>query len=282
VSVGAPSPPPATAPSVGGPGATSDAPAGDSCPLCGAPLDPDQDWCLHCGAAARTRLAASSSWKAPLIAAGVVAALALAVLAAALVKLVSDANRHVRNTVVLIQTPAPATPTTAAPTTTAPSPRTPAPAPAAPVALAPVTVLSSSAATLNGSVNPQGVPTTYQFHFRTTASSSWMPSNPPVNVGAGTGPVNVNARIAFLTPGTTYHYTLTGTKAGHPVTTPEATFTTLGKAGASTATPPPAQGRLSAPAKRRLAELEARLRASKFPSERQQLRLEEQRVLAGH
>jgi hypothetical protein len=281
VSVESPSPPPAAAPSVGDPGAASNAPQGDSCPLCGAPLDPDQDWCLHCGAAARTRLAASSSWKAPLIAAGVVAALALAVLAAALVKLVSDSNTRAHTTVVLVQTPVSATPTTATPTTTAPSPRTPAPAPAAPVALAPVTLLSSTAVTLNGSVNPQGVPTTYQFHFRTTASSSWTPSNPPVKVGAGTGPVNVNARVAVLTPGTTYHYTLTASKAGHPVTTPEATFITPGKAGASGATPP-ARGSLSAPAKRRLAELEARLRASKFPSQQQQLRLEEQRVLAGH
>jgi hypothetical protein len=211
-----------------------------------------------------------------------VAALALAVLAAALVKLVSDANTHARNTVVLIQTPAPATPTTAAPTTSAPSPPTTAPAPASPVALAPVTLLSSSAATLNGAVNPQGVPTTYQFHYRTTASSSWTPSNPPVKVGAGTGPVNVNARIAYLTPGTTYHYTLTASKAGHPVTSPEATFITPGKTGAAGASPLLARARLSVPAKRRLAELEARLRASKFPSEQQQLRLEEQRVLAGH
>jgi hypothetical protein len=151
-----------------------------------------------------------------------------------------------------------------------------------------VTLLSSSAATLNGSVNPQGVPTTYQFHIRKTASSAWTPSAPPVPVGAGTGPVSVNAKIAYLTPGTTYHYTLTGTKAGHPVTTPEATFTTPGKTGASTtgqpaapATPAAARARLSLPAKRRLAEIEARLRASKFPSEQQQLRLEEQRVLAG-
>src|SRR5262249_59816710 len=107
----APSPPPSATPSVGGSGAASESPAGDSCPLCGAPLDPDQDWCLRCGAAARTRLAASSRWKAPLIAVAVVAALALAVIAAAVVKLVSDSNSHGRNTVVLIRTPAPATAT---------------------------------------------------------------------------------------------------------------------------------------------------------------------------
>jgi uncharacterized paraquat-inducible protein A len=57
------------------------------CPLCGGPLAPEQDWCLRCGAAARTRLAASPRWKAPMIVLAVVTALALAVLAAALVKL---------------------------------------------------------------------------------------------------------------------------------------------------------------------------------------------------
>ena len=59
-----------------------------ACPLCGAPLHAAQDWCLRCGAAARTRLAASPElegrrsrrsrwWRV----------LSLGVLAAALVKL---------------------------------------------------------------------------------------------------------------------------------------------------------------------------------------------------
>jgi hypothetical protein len=61
--------------------------AGEACPLCGAPLHPEQDWCLSCGAAARTRLAASPNWKAPTAAVGVVVALSLGVLAAALVAL---------------------------------------------------------------------------------------------------------------------------------------------------------------------------------------------------
>jgi uncharacterized paraquat-inducible protein A len=59
----------------------------EACPLCGQPLAPTQDWCLRCGAAARTRLAASPRWTAPVIAVAVVAVIALAVLAASLVKL---------------------------------------------------------------------------------------------------------------------------------------------------------------------------------------------------
>jgi hypothetical protein len=57
------------------------------CPLCTAPLSPEQSWCLHCGAAARTRLAAQPKWKALVAALALVVVLSLGVLAAALVKL---------------------------------------------------------------------------------------------------------------------------------------------------------------------------------------------------
>jgi len=57
------------------------------CPLCGAPLKAEQAWCMRCGAAARTRLAAQPKWKALVIAFLVIVVLALGVLTAALVKL---------------------------------------------------------------------------------------------------------------------------------------------------------------------------------------------------
>jgi hypothetical protein len=62
--------------------------AAEACPLCGGALHGEQDWCLRCGAAARTRLAATPNWRAPLVTAALVAAIALCVLAVALVKLV--------------------------------------------------------------------------------------------------------------------------------------------------------------------------------------------------
>jgi hypothetical protein len=80
---------------------------GESCPLCGAPLHLEQEWCLSCGAAARTRLAASPGWRAPIIALVVVIVLCLGVLAGALVKLAGGS------------TPPPATTTTV--TSTAPA-----------------------------------------------------------------------------------------------------------------------------------------------------------------
>jgi hypothetical protein len=57
------------------------------CPLCGGPLRRDQDWCLRCVAAARTRLAAPPKWKLLVVSLVSVVVLALAVLVVALVTL---------------------------------------------------------------------------------------------------------------------------------------------------------------------------------------------------
>jgi hypothetical protein len=57
------------------------------CPLCSAPLGPEQDWCLRCGTGARTRLAAPPKWKGLLATFLLVVLVSLGVLAAALVKL---------------------------------------------------------------------------------------------------------------------------------------------------------------------------------------------------
>ena len=78
MSVVAPTPPPA--------GAEGEVPR-ELCPLCGGPIRREQDWCLSCGAAARTRLAAQPKWKALVLALVTIVVLSLGVLAAALVKL---------------------------------------------------------------------------------------------------------------------------------------------------------------------------------------------------
>jgi hypothetical protein len=137
------SPPPATTGSQGtapAPGGAAPGPAGgpdpgapalEACPLCGAPLRPDQEWCLHCGAAARTRLATSSNWKAPIIAVAVIVTLSLGVLAASLVSLNSDKTTTVIRTVTTSQAVITPTATTLAPTTSTPTTITPPSTPGA-------------------------------------------------------------------------------------------------------------------------------------------------------
>jgi hypothetical protein len=50
----------------GSPPVSGPAPVPLRCPRCGAYVPPEQDWCLECGAPARTRLAPTPSWRAPL------------------------------------------------------------------------------------------------------------------------------------------------------------------------------------------------------------------------
>jgi hypothetical protein len=80
----------------------------EACPLCAATLHPDQDWCLNCGAAARTRLAASPRWRGLVAVLAVLVVLSLAVLAAALVKLAGDSGAPATTTTRTITTIAPA------------------------------------------------------------------------------------------------------------------------------------------------------------------------------
>jgi hypothetical protein len=61
--------------------------ATETCPLCGSELRPEQSWCLRCGAAARTRLAAQPKWKALAGAFVAIVVVSLGVLVAALVQL---------------------------------------------------------------------------------------------------------------------------------------------------------------------------------------------------
>ncbi len=65
-------------------------PGPTTCPRCGAPLRDDQDWCVECGAPARTRLAPTPNWHIPAALLAVVVALAGAALAVAFVQLTKD------------------------------------------------------------------------------------------------------------------------------------------------------------------------------------------------
>lgn len=66
------------------------APATLRCPRCGATVAPEQDWCLQCGAPARTRLAPTPNWRAPIAALALVIVLAGGALAFAFTDLTAD------------------------------------------------------------------------------------------------------------------------------------------------------------------------------------------------
>ncbi|HTW42293.1 MAG TPA: hypothetical protein VMD79_08255 [Solirubrobacteraceae bacterium] len=98
-----------------GHGAPTPAWDGEPCPLCGARLHPEQEWCLSCGAAARTRLAPAPSWKGVIVTLAVIVALSVGVLAAALVKLAAGTTTPATltrtvTTLALATTPARTTP----------------------------------------------------------------------------------------------------------------------------------------------------------------------------
>ena len=61
-----------------------------ACPQCGAPLAPDQEWCLSCGTAVGTRIAPTPRWRLPVFLVGALLALIAAALVLALVELSGD------------------------------------------------------------------------------------------------------------------------------------------------------------------------------------------------
>ena len=69
-------------------------------------------------------------------------------------------------------------------------------------------------------------PTTWQFAYGKTASYGGLAPGKPFPAGSGTTSVGASARIAYLSPGTTYHYKLIASKAGRALSTADATFTT--------------------------------------------------------
>ena len=64
----------------------------------------------------------------------------------------------------------------------------------------------TTTATLNGTVDPNGTPTTYHFEYGTT--TDYGLESPIQSAGSGADPVAVQATISGLSASTTYHYRL--------------------------------------------------------------------------
>jgi phosphodiesterase/alkaline phosphatase D-like protein len=87
--------------------------------------------------------------------------------------------------------------------------------------------VSTSGATLNGSVNPNRLSTTYHFEYGTT--TSYGSSSATTSAGSGSGDVPVSANLGGLSQGTTYHFRLVATNAAGTTLGSDQTFTTLMK-----------------------------------------------------
>jgi hypothetical protein len=84
--------------------------------------------------------------------------------------------------------------------------------------------LTPATATLAGTVNPNGLPTTVAFDYGT--STAYGSSTPPQDVGTGTAGVDVSAALSGLRGGTTYHYRVVAANASGTDAGADRTFTT--------------------------------------------------------
>ena len=83
----------------------------------------------------------------------------------------------------------------------------------------------SSTATLTGTIDPNGLSTTWHFDYGPTiAYGSRTPSR---NAGSGQQSITISEALANLTPATTYHYRLVASNSAGTVTGSDATFATI-------------------------------------------------------
>jgi hypothetical protein len=87
------------------------------------------------------------------------------------------------------------------------------------------TNVTSTTATVNGSVNSGKEQTTYHFEYGTT--TAYGTSTPTASAGKANKTSNVSADLATLAPSTTYHYRLVATNPSGTVAGADMTFTTL-------------------------------------------------------
>lgn len=92
-----------------------------------------------------------------------------------------------------------------------------------PVITGAATDVGRSSATLNGTVNPEGVSATAYFEYGLT--TDYALSTAVQNVGSGLVPVAVEADIAGLQPGREYHFRVVRDSDATPPTLVEATWT---------------------------------------------------------
>ncbi len=92
--------------------------------------------------------------------------------------------------------------------------------------------ITTTGATVAGSINPNGAATRYHFEYGT--SVKYDQSTATASAGAGTAASGVTAPLTGLQPGTTYHYRLVATSVNGTTNGLDATFTTASPPAAIT------------------------------------------------
>jgi N-acetylneuraminic acid mutarotase len=101
----------------------------------------------------------------------------------------------------------------------------------------PASYIASYSATLNGTVNPRGFPTTVYFQYGTTTSYGHTTASQSYS---GTTTRSVTANISGLSASTTYHFRIVATNSVGIAYGPDRTFTTLSASGPPVVTTNPA------------------------------------------
>jgi hypothetical protein len=94
------------------------------------------------------------------------------------------------------------------------------------------TSVSVSSATLQGSVNPNGEPTSWYFEYGT--STSYGTKTSVRSGGSGTRATNVSVSVSGLAAGATYHFRLVASNSTGTTTGNDVSFTTAGPPAVST------------------------------------------------
>lgn len=92
------------------------------------------------------------------------------------------------------------------------------------------TAITSTGATVNGTVNPNGQAATYAFEWGLTTSYGNEAPLAPASLGSGSANVPVSLDLGGLASGTVYHYRVIAFDAGGETTGADQTFTTGGTA----------------------------------------------------
>jgi hypothetical protein len=100
------------------------------------------------------------------------------------------------------------------------------------------TSIGETSATLHGTVNPNGLATTYQFKYGPTSALGAVSPTTAASAGAGTAGVAVATKLAGLSPDTTYYIQLVASNSGGSSSTAVGTFKTTGNPAPTTTTSP--------------------------------------------